>query len=67
MGSSRRRLFRQLALSRQRAWWYIATNETEECGTIGSDTGDDSTCQEIPSWRKLVEDLERGLAETRKR
>ena len=66
MGSSRTRRVRQLTLSRKRAWFYITANETQNSGTIGSGTSDDTSSQTLPGWQELVDRLERGLAKTRK-
>ena len=67
MGSTGRRRFRQLTFSRKRAWFYITANEAQVSGTTSSDTSDDSSGEEIPAWREMVESLERGLAKARKR
>ncbi len=55
-----------VAVSRQRAWRHITTNETQDGGAASSDTSHNSSSKETPSWRELVDNFERSLAKNRK-
>ena len=64
MGATARRRLRQQSISRERAWFYIASNETYLNRTIGRNTSDDQTRETLSDWERLDYGDERGLDKT---